>query len=562
MRRRIFRYMSTLALASILLSSTLVLVVLYPLFNSQMQKEIESKAAYITAGLNQADDRKAFFSVAGIQNDTTRITLVDKDGTVRFDNMAQSENMDNHLSRPEISEAFINGTAQSVRLSSTLGSQTFYYAVLLDDGTVVRLANTTGSVFSAFIGILPLMLLIAAAVFALAIPLAKKMTNRIITPINTLSLENPSANSVYDELSPLLSRIKKQHRQITQQMDELRARQEDFATITSHMSEGLIVLEAKANILTVNKSAIHLLGAEKASYVGKNILTLSRNLTLHRAAETALSGSHCDAELAINNRICQLFASPVYDHKAVKGAILLVLDVSEWHKAEKIRREFSANVSHELKTPLTSISGYAELLKNGMVKAEDIFAFADRIYLEGRRLIALVEDIIMISELDEKKVQLPVEKVNLLELAKRIAVRLLPQTQDKCIKITVSGDSVEILAIKQLMDELIYNLCENAVKYNKLNGQVEVHVFLQNENAVLTVSDSGIGISKQHQERVFERFYRVDKSHSKLTGGTGLGLSIVKHIAEYHNAEIKLESEENVGTIFTVIFPHIDLTSL
>lgn len=555
MKRRIFRNMCALVLAAILLSSALILAVLYPLFHSHMQKEIRSKAAYLTAGLNQSVNKREFLRAEEIRNNTTRITWVAKNGTVLFDNMAQAGSMDNHLSRPEIAEAFRNGSAQSVRLSATLGSQTFYYAVLLDDGTVVRLANTTGSIFSVLISILPLIILSAAALFGLALPLAKKMTDRIITPINTLSLENPSDGFVYDELLPLLSRIKKQNRQITQQMDELRTKQENFSIITSHMSEGLIVLDAKANILTVNRSAVHLLGAEKASYEGKNILNLSRNLTLHRAAETAIEGFHSDDVLVIKSRICQLYASPVYNNKKVKGAILLVLDITEQHKAEKIRREFSANVSHELKTPLTSISGYAELLKNGMVKAGDIPTFAERIYQEASRLIALVEDIMKLSGLDEEKEQLPKEQVDLLELTNLVASRIIPQAKEKNIRLNVVGSSVTVLAVKQMLDELISNLFENAVKYNKPNGKVEAHISKQNEAAVLSVSDTGIGIPKQYQKRVFERFYRVDKSHSKQTGGTGLGLSIVKHIAEYHNAEIKVESTEHVGTIITVIFP-------
>ncbi len=555
MRRRIFRNMCTLALAAILLSSTLVLVVLYPLFNSQMQKEMQIEAAYITAGLNQAVNKNAFLKTTEIQNSTIRITLVAKDGIVLFDNMAPAEKMDNHLSRPEIAEAFATGTAQSVRLSATLDSQTFYYAVRLDDGTVVRLANTTGSVFSAFIGILPLIILIAITVFGLALPLAKKMTNKIITPINTLNLENPADNSVYEELLPLLYRIRTQNQQIKHQMDVLQAQQEDFAALTSHMSEGLILLDTKANVLTVNQSAIYLLGAEKISYRGKNILTLSRNLILHRAAETALSGRHCVDLLLIKNRTCQLFASPVYENTTVKGAILLILDVTEQQKAEKIRREFSANVSHELKTPLTSISGYAELIKNNMAKAEDISTFAERIYLEADRLVALVDDIIQLSGLDEKNIQLPPEKINLLELTNLIALRLLPQAKEKNVSINVAGDSIHIFAVKQMMDELISNLCENAIKYNKPNGKVKIDISQQNETAVLTVSDTGVGIPREHQDRVFERFYRVDKSHSKQTGGTGLGLSIVKHIAEYHKAAIKLESTENNGTKITVILP-------
>jgi two-component system phosphate regulon sensor histidine kinase PhoR len=556
MKKRIFLYMSILALTAIFLSSILTLALLYPLFTTQMQTEIQSKAAYLKAALNQENDKMAFLNTPAIQTGPTRITLVAKDGRVLYDNKADIETMDNHLSRPEIAEASVSGTAQNVRLSTTLGSQTFYYALRLDDGTVVRLANTTGSIFSAFLSILPLTLLLAAALFLLTLPLAKKMTARIITPINNLSLENPSDNQVYDELLPLLNRIRLQNKLIKQQMAELRSRQEDFTAITSHMSEGLIILDAQENILTVNDSAVDLLSAEKRdSYLGFNILRLNRNLTLQRAARAALQGIHSNKLLNLKKRTCQLLANPVYEQEAVKGAILLILDVTEQHKAEKIRQEFSANVSHELKTPLTSISGYAELLKSGLVKTEDIPSFAQRIHLEAGRMIALVENILMLSGLEEKKEQGRKEKVNLLELAKLVALRLNPRAKEKNISIKVGGESLEVPAVKPMLDQLMFNLIDNAVKYNNPNGTVEISVFRQNGQNVLTVSDNGIGIPAEHQERVFERFYRVDKSHSKQTGGTGLGLSIVKHIAEYHRAAIKLESAANKGTKITVTFP-------
>lgn len=555
MKRRIFRSMYTIALAAIFLSSALVMGALYPHFDSQMKKEIQIEAAYLSAGLNRVADKIAFLRTSQIQNSSTRITLIAKDGTVLFDNMAEPSKMDNHLSRPEVVEALADGSAQSVHRSRTLGNQTFYYAVSLENGTVLRLASTTGNYLSALISILPFMIPIMALVFILALVLARRMTDKIITPINTLDLEKPSKGSVYEELLPLISRIKAQNKQIKQQMDELKAKQEDFAAITSHMSEGLIVLDSKANILTVNPSAIQLLSAGTIPYEGRHILTLSRNLTFHRAAEAALDGDHFDDILEIKNRTCQLFASPVYENEAVKGAILLVMDISEQRKAEKMRREFSANVSHELKTPLTSISGYAELIKNGMVKTEDIPSFAERIHTEASRMIALVNDIMKLSGLDEKNVQPVHEEVDLLVLAQTIVSRLQPQAKEKNISFEVSGESIRIYGEKQMLDELIANLCENALKYNKPGGKVQVQLARQNETAVLTVSDTGIGIPQEHQSRVFERFYRVDKSHSKQTGGTGLGLSIVKHIAEYHQAKIKLQSQENQGTEITVIFP-------
>ncbi|NLM20317.1 MAG: PAS domain-containing protein [Peptococcaceae bacterium] len=559
MKKRIFRSMCILVIVAILFSSILVVAALFPHFNSQMYQEIKTEAAYLAAGLNEADNKLTFLHASEIRHQSTRITLIAGDGTVLFDNKAQAANMDNHLLRPEITEALENGSAQSVRRSQTLGNQTFYYAVKLNDGTVIRLATTTGNFLTAVVSVLPYLLPIVLVVFFLALFLAQKMTRRIVDPINALDLESPLKNQVYEELLPLLSRIKAQNKQIELHMEELRAKQEDFLAITSHMSEGLITLDPKGNVLTVNPSALRLLSASKSFHEGQNILTLNRNLTLKQAAQTALKGEHFDGLLTTKNRTCRLFASPVYERdEIIKGAIIFVLDVTEQQKAEQIRREFSANVSHELKTPLTSISGYAELLENGLVKPEDIPTFAERIHCEAHRLINLVESIIKLSGLEEKKIQVEWKKVDLLELVQSIAQRLKPQAREKNIEIAVAGEGAIIWAVKQMIDELITNLCENAIKYNKPQGRVEINIYRDHRKTVLCVADTGIGIPLEHQERIFERFYRVDKSHSKQTEGTGLGLSIVKHIAEYHQAEINLESSENQGTKITVAFSDVD----
>nr|MBO2493507.1 PAS domain-containing sensor histidine kinase [Clostridia bacterium] len=554
MKRRIFLSMCLLAILTVLLSSMLTFVVMYRQIFDIMQREIEKEASYIAASLETTEDPRLFLH--SVSTKAHRITLIADDGTVLFDSIEKAENMENHKGRPEVSAALKSGIGKSVRLSRTLGKQTFYCAVLLKNGMVLRVANVMDSVYSAILSFVPYILCIIAVTFALALLIANRETKKIVEPINALNLQNPMSNDVYDELSPLLIRIAQQNKQIENQMHTLKEKHEEFNAITENMSEGLILLNEKADILSVNKSAIRIFGGHDSSnYLHRNILTLSRNLTLRAAVKKALEGDHCEEILEMGDRHYQLTTNPVWVNGRVKGAVVLILDITEKRAAEQIRREFSANVSHELKTPLTSILGYAEIIKNGMVKIEDIPGFAERIYNEANHLIALIDDIIRLSRLDEDNIDIPRKRVNLLELSKRVCARLEPQAREKNVIVSVSGQNGFVFGVEEILEQMIYNLCDNAIKYNKENGRVDVNISQSAKEVVLTVSDTGIGIPKEHQNRVFERFYRVDKSRSNRTSGTGLGLSIVKHVAMHHNARIELESQPGHGTTIRIIFP-------
>ena len=552
MKKRIYKSMLLLALITILLTSFLITGVIYREFHIQMQQEIRNEALFISNGYNLIGEQ--VFSGLKNQENSSRITWVASDGTVLFDNMVKAENMENHLNRPEIADALKNGFGEAVHLSKTLGTQTFYRAVRLNDGTVLRVSATTNSVFKSVLGFIPYIALITLLVILLTMIIANLLTKKIIFPLNNLNLENPLSNDVYDELSPLLSRMARQNEQIESQFKRLKEKQEEFNAITENISEGIIVLNNKGLILFINKSAASIFNVSTQDIINKHILTLDRSILLQKAIETAMAGHLFENTFTISEDSFHLLVSPVKDDMVVKGVILFILDITEKQSAEKMRREFTANVSHELKTPLTSISGYAELMKNGMVQPEDIPEFANRIYKEARHLINLIDDVIRISRLDEKNVQLPFEEIDLLELATETVSRLSSLAQQKQIKLSVSGENAIISGVRQILEEMIYNLCDNAIKYNYEKGTVDVSVRALPDNVVLTVADNGFGIPREHQSRVFERFYRIDKSHSRETGGTGLGLSIVKHSAEFHNARVQLLSKPGKGTTITVTF--------
>ncbi len=539
MKRRIFLSMSLLAILTVLFSSVLTLMVMYRKIFYIMQQEIEKEAYYIAASLEIAEDHRLFLQ--NISTKAHRITLIANDGTVLFDSIEKAENMENHKGRPEVSAALKSGIGKSVRLSRTLGKQTFYCAVLLKNGMVLRVANVMDSVYSTLLSFVPYILFVTAVTLSLALIIANQQTKKIVEPINALNLQDPTANEIYDELSPLLIRIAQQNKQIESQMQALQEKHQEFNAITQNMSEGLILLNEKADILSVNKSAIRIFGGDDSSnYLHKNLLTLSRNLTLRAVVKKALEGDHCEEILEMGDRHYRLTTNPVWVNGRVKGAVVLILDITEKRAAEQIRREFSAN---------------AEIIKNGMVKIEDIPRFAERIYNEANHLIALIDDIIKLSRLDEDNIDIPRKRVNLLELSKRVCARLEPQAREKSVIISVSGQNGFVWGIEEILEQMIYNLCDNAIKYNKENGRVDVNISQSAKEVVLTVSDTGIGIPKEHQNRVFERFYRVDKSRSNRTSGTGLGLSIVKHGAMHHNAKIELESYPGQGTTIRLIFP-------
>ena len=552
MRKRIYKSMLLVVFISILFSSFLIIGAIYREFYFRMQQEIRNEAFFISTAYNHRG-QAIFLDLEGGEN-TSRITWIASDGAVLYDSVADAATMENHLNRPEIADALEAGHGEAVHLSETLGTQTFYRAVRLFDGTILRVSVKTNSVYKSVVNFIPYMILITIPVIILTMILARMLTKKIIVPLNNLNLENPLSNDVYDELSPLLSRMAKQNEQIEYQFIKLKEKQEEFNAITENLNEGIIVLNGKGQILSINKSAAAILGVGSEDNINKHILLLNRSIAFQKAVKSAIKGQPYEDTFTKGKSTYNLLASPVKADNPVKGAILFILDVTDKHDAEKMRREFSANVSHELKTPLTSISGYAELMKNGMVKPQDISKFSERIYNEARHLISLIEDTIQISRLDEKNISLPFEEVDLFKLVQETSKRLAPVAQQKQIEFTINGEKAIVTGIRQILEDMVYNLCDNAIKYNNEKGKVDVNVSTSPENIILTVSDNGFGIPEEHQSRVFERFYRVDKSHFRDTGGTGLGLSIVKHSAEFHNAKIHMTSEPGKGTTVKVIF--------
>lgn len=551
-KKRIYHSMLLLALITIVLTSFFITRVIYREFYLRMQQEIRNEAAFVSVGFHLSG--RDFFIQLENEANTSRITWIAKDGTVLFDNRADSETMQNHGDRPEVIDALEFGFGEAVHLSNTFGVQKFYYALRLKDGTVLRISTSISGVFESILDFVPYLLLISLPVIVLTMIIANLLAGKIIDPINNLNLENPLFNETYDELSPLLSRMDAQNVQIDNQFKKLQETKAEFNAITQNIREGIIVLNRKGQILSINKSAAAIFSVNAMDHINRHILALNRSMPLQKAVKSAMDGHSYEDTFIKGKKTYHLLASPIKDNHPVNGVILFILDITEKESAEKMRREFSANVSHELKTPLTSISGYAELMKSGVVQPNDIVVFSDRIYNEARYLIHLVEDIIQISRLDEKNIQLPFEDIDLLELTQEIAVRLSPLASKKRINLNVTGEKAVVSGVRQMLEEVIYNLCDNAIKYNRENGRVDVDIRNVANNVILTISDTGVGIPREHQNRVFERFYRIDKSHSRETGGTGLGLSIVKHSVEYHNAKIRLFSQPGKGTTITVIF--------
>lgn len=552
MRQKIFRSMGVLIAASLIFFYILIVGVMYRQLYENMEKEVKSEAIYLNSALNMTGEDNLENQI--LKNAANRVTLIDIDGTVLYDSEEDAQNMENHKQRPEIVQAFEEGNGSSVRFSKTLQKQTFYYAIRLDNGMIIRVSNTTNSVLAMIMSNIPILLILALAIMFFAMALAKWQTKSIITPINNLNLAKPLENDVYEELTPLLHRIEKQNRQINEHLNHLNKKQEEFNAITENMREALIIINKKCNVLSMNKAALELFNVKRSECIEKHFLTISRNNEFQIAVESAMSGTPSDTIVMFESQYYKIMANPVYLDEKLNGCVVLLLDVTEKQRSEQMRKEFSANVSHELKTPLMSISGYAEIIKNGLVKTDDIPEFSGRIYSEATRLSHLVEDIIKLSRLDEDDKTPEYEEVNLLILAENIKERLLVQAQKRNIELRVIGENVKIKGIKQVLDEMIYNLLDNAIKYNEENGKAGISVIKENDNAVLSVWDTGIGIPKEHQDRIFERFYRVDKSHSRDTGGTGLGLSIVKHGAFYHNADIKIDSEPLRGTKIIITF--------
>ena len=544
MTSKIFRSSVFVAVVVLLCSLGIVIGVLYNHFTDVQVQQLKDELSLAVTGTEQYGN--AFLE--NVEADRFRVTWIDKDGTVLFDTQVDQTTMENHADREEIQEAFATGSGSAVRTSSTLTEQTYYEAKKLQDGTVLRISTNQASAWALMMDLLWPIVLIAVLAIGLSLILARRMAKNIVEPMNKLDLEHPLSNNTYEELSPLLRRINQQHLQINAQMRKLQRKTDEFIQITSNMQEGLVVLDKETHIRSINTAAMRIFRAEETC-VGCSFFQVNRSNALRQALNDALDKGHGSVMQELEGRIYRFDMNGIQSDGNLLGAVILVVDVTESQNAEKMRREFSANVSHELKTPLQGIIGSAELLESGMVKPEDTSRFVGHIRKEASRLVNLIEDIIRLSQLDEG-VALPAEPVDLLALAEEVKAILLPSAEEKNVSILVSGAGFSVFGVRRMLQEIIYNLCDNAIKYNVPGGSVTICV----ENNRLVVSDTGIGIPAEHKDRIFERFYRVDKSHSKASGGTGLGLSIVKHAAAYHKAEISLDSIPGKGTTITIQF--------
>ena len=549
MAKKIFRSTMAVGLWVLLLSAALFLGMLYQYFTDRFTQELESETWLVARGV----ESMGLDYLDGLRTDN-RITWVAQDGTVLYDNEADAAAMENHADREEIQEALfgIQGTAR--RESATLSQLTIYVAHRLDDGSVIRLAGSQSTVVHLLMAMAPPIVLILIVTLIFAAALSSRLTKRLVRPILELDLERPEDSEVYDELSPLLTRIRRQNDTIRAQMDQLRQQKQEFTALTENMSEGFLLLDAKGRVLSYNTGVLRLLGAA-APAEEASVLTLDRSDVFQQLVEQVLDGRRSQVRMERAGRILQLLGDPVLRDGETAGAVLVLLDVTEREQAEQMRREFTANVSHELKTPLTSISGMAEIMKDGLVKQEDVRGFAADIYQESQRLIRLVEDILHLSRLDEGGGGLERQEIDLLDLARTVEDRLQSTAKQHQVELELTGDHAAVQGLPSVVEEMVYNLCDNAIKYNRPGGKASVQVEDGADAVTVTVSDTGIGIPPEDRERVFERFYRVDKSHSKAIGGTGLGLSIVKHGAALHNAQVELDSAPGKGTTVRLRFP-------
>lgn len=553
MKKRIFLTVFAAALITVLVSLILLVGVTYRYINEDTRDQLMAQLDY----LSQAVDDEGLTYLNQLENNSYRITWIAADGAVLFDNRNNISRMENHADRQEFIDAKAHGVSDIERESETMTTRLMYVAEELSDGSVLRIATNDISVGGvAWMLAVPSVLLILC-ISLLAWFVARKLSRALVEPLNTLDLDHPLAGEAYDELVPLLSRIEQQHREIADQRVQLGQQRNEFQTVIDNMREGLVLLNQSGRILLINRSGRNLMKAmaeEDDLAAGEEIIT-SRNSVVDSLLDKAYDGKTSSATIIINSRSYEIHASPVESDEGIHGAVLFYVDVTEKVEAEQLRREFSANVSHELKTPLHSISGCAELMLSGIVKEEDKPRFLKQIYDEAQHMVSLIENIIKISRLDEEADALPVDKVDLYEIAQTVIEQLGNKAASRGIVIDLSGTHVTIKGVKTLLYEMIYNLCDNAIKYNVDDGAISVSVKKTKDAAVVKVKDTGVGISEDQQERIFERFYRVDKSHSRASGGTGLGLSIVKHAAIWHNATIKVKSKLGKGTTFIVRFP-------
>ena len=548
MTSKIFKSILTAVIAVLLASLVIIIGVLYPYFGGVQEAQLQDELSLAAEATQQLGENY----LKNLNSDRYRLTWVDADGTVIFDSHADTSVMENHADREEIQEAFRTGTGSSTRQSSTLVEQTIYEATRLNDGSVLRISVSRATALVLVLGLLQPISVVLVIAIALSAWLAHRMAKRVVEPLNKLDLDKPMENDAYEELAPLLRRINAQHKEIKYQMNALKRKQDEFEQITGNMKEALVLLDNTGRIVSINPAAKALFGAS-STCVGEDFLTIDRKQNMRMALEDANTRGHADFRTKKNGREYQFDLSRIDSDGNNHGMVILAFDITEQVNAEKHRQEFTANVSHELKTPLQSIIGSAELMENGIVKEEDIPRFIGHIRKEASRLVFLIDDIIRLSELDEGT-EMPHEDVSLKVLAEEVCETLSDAAKMKDVSLEVTGDDGVIHGVRRLLYEVVYNLCDNAIKYNNPGGKVEVAVADQQGAVKISVSDTGIGIAPEHQDKVFERFYRVDKSHSKQSGGTGLGLSIVKHAVQYHHGKITVESELNKGTTISVLF--------
>ena len=552
MTKKIFKSIMLVCAVVLAAGLALVLGILYTDFGSQMKDELAKEAAYLEYGVEQ----QGADYLENIKDKNSRITYIAQDGTVLFDNEADASEMENHKDREEFQKAEKYGAGESSRYSDTLSEKTIYYALRLKDGSVLRVSGTQDSVLALVENLILPLCWILFIMLVLSGIIASVVSKKIVKPVNELDLEHPEENQVYEELSPLLSKIHKQNKEIQNQLELAKQQQQEFSLITENMQEGLIVIDKYTMILSANSSAWNLFRMDKVRQ-GESVYCLDRAEDFRHAIEHVLEGEHEELVLKLNGSDIQLIANPVVRGQKTEGAVILLVDVTEKLERENLRREFSANVSHELKTPLTSISGFAEIIQGGFVKNEDIPKFAGRIYKESQRLLQLVEDVIQISQLDEEKTPYVWEPVDVYQVCKNAFDSLKERAYKMNVHLYICGESMKMEAIRTLLEEAVYNVCDNAIKYNRNDGSVSIFLEQTAQEVQIVVKDTGIGIPREDQDRVFERFYRVDKSHSKEIGGTGLGLSIVKHAVSTLDGSVGLRSEVGSGTEICMKFPKV-----
>jgi len=549
MTKKIFRAIMIVASTVLLASFVIMMAFLYNYFGGVQESQLKDELGIVGVAVEES----GIDYLEQLDSEKLRITWIAADGSVLFDTQYENTELENHADREEIQEALQSGTGQSTRYSSTLLEQTIYSAKLLSDGTVLRISISRATAGGLAFGMIPSILIVLVVALVLSILLANRISKRIVDPLNNLDLDKPLENDTYEELSPLLGRLNQQQQALATQVQLLRHQQDEFNQITGNMKEGLVLLDGKGAVVSINPTACSVFDTNE-SCIGKDFLTIERSSDVSNAIETAFTDGHSEIRVDHLGRIFQFDISRIESEGAVIGAVLLAFDVSEQEFAERNRREFTANVSHELKTPLQSIIGSADLIENDLVKPEDLPRFVGNIKQEAVRLVMLIDDIIRLSLLDEGS-DLPKEEVELLGLAEEVVVNLHDVAEAKNVQINVDGDDFVLLGVRRLLYEVIFNLVDNAVKYNVEGGSVDISISSDDKNAIVTVRDTGIGIPEEHQNRVFERFYRVDKSHSKTSGGTGLGLSIVKHAVQYHHGKIDFRSKPGEGTEIRVEFP-------